>query len=117
MKRHCKRRERRAQEGAPSLWDRSAHPCFGKQQGQYSLTTVMDDATGAFLHGVFTLKEDAQSYLLCLRAILLERGIPLGLYMDRHGIFRRNDDHWSQRSVCQAGQEKPNRVAAFARGS
>ena len=73
VKRHCKRRERRAQEGAPLLWDRSAHPWFGKEQGQYSLTTVMDDATGAFLHGVFTLKEDAQSYLLCLRAILLER--------------------------------------------
>lgn len=53
---------------------------------------MIDDATGAFLEGVFTLEEDAQSYLICLRQILLEKGIPLALYMDRHGIFRRNDD-------------------------
>ena len=95
VKRHYKRRERRAQEGALLLWDGSPHHWFGKEANPLNLTAVIDDATGAFLHGVFTLEEDAQSYLLCLRAILLEKGIPLGLYMDRHGIFRRNDDHWS----------------------
>jgi hypothetical protein len=56
---------------------------------------VIDDATGALLHGVFALQEDAQSYLMCLKQILLEKGIPLAVYMDRHGIFHRNDDHWS----------------------
>ena len=40
---------------------------------------VIDDATGALLHGVFAVQEDAQSYLICLRQILLEKGIPLGL--------------------------------------
>ena len=89
VKRHYKRRERRAQEGALLLWDGSAHHWFGKEAQPLNLTAVIDDATGAFLHGVFTLEEDAQSYLLCVRAILLEKGIPLGLYMDRHGILQR----------------------------
>ena len=110
VKRHYKRRERRAQEGALLLWDGSPHHWFGKELHPLNLTAVIDDATGAFLHGVFTLEEDAQSYLLCLRAILLEKGIPLGLYMDRHGIFRRNDDHWSLQEQL-LGEQTPTQVA------
>jgi transposase len=114
VKRHYKRRERRAQEGALLLWDGSPHHWFGKEQGQNNLTAVIDDATGALLHGVFTLEEDAQSYLLCLRAVLLEKGIPLGLYMDRHGIFRRNDDHWSLQEQL-AGEQTPTQVGQALR--
>jgi hypothetical protein len=114
VKRHYKRRERRAQEGALLLWDGSPHHWFGEQPGQYNLTAVIDDATGALLHGVFTLEEDAQSYLLCLRAILLEKGIPLGLYMDRHGIFRRNDDHWTVEEQL-AGEQTPTQVGQALR--
>jgi len=91
VKRHYKRRERKAQEGALLLWDGSPHRWFGDEGGQWSLMAVIDDATGALLCGVFALEEDAQSYLICLRQILLEKGIPLAIYMDRHGIFRRND--------------------------
>ena len=115
VKRHYKRRERRAQEGALLLWDGSPHHWFGKEeQGSCNLTAVIDDATGALLHGVFTLEEDAQSYLLCLRAILLEKGIPLGLYMDRHGIFRRNDDHWSLQEQLE-GEQTPTQVGQALR--
>ena len=115
VKRHYKRRERRAQEGALLLWDGSPHHWFGKEeQGPCNLTAVIDDATGALLHGVFTLEEDAQSYLLCLREILLEKGIPLGLYMDRHGIFRRNDDHWSLQEQL-AGEQTPTQVGQALR--
>lgn len=66
------------------------------------------------MHGVFTLEEDAQSYLLCLREVLLEKGIPLGLYMDRHGIFRRNDDHWSLQEQL-AGEQTPTQVGQALR--
>jgi len=114
VKRHYKRRERRAQEGALLLWDGSPHHWFGKGTGPCNLTAVIDDASGALLHGVFTLEEDAQSYLLCLRAILLEKGIPLGLYMDRHGIFRRNDDHWSLQEQL-AGEQTPTQVGQALR--
>ena len=111
VKRHYKRRERRAQAGALLLWDGSPHRWFGEGQGECSLMAVIDDATGALVCGVFALEEDAQSYLILLRQTLLEKGIPLAIYMDRHGIFRRNDEHWSlqeqllgERTPTQVGQ-------------
>jgi transposase len=109
VKRHYKRRERKAQEGALLLWDGSPHRWFGDHRGEWSLMAVIDDATGALLYGVFALEEDAQSYLICLKQILLEKGIPLALYMDRHGIFRRNDDHWSVEEQL-AGEQTPTQV-------
>ena len=115
VKRHYKRRERKAQEGALLLWDGSPHRWFGEGQGEWSLMAVIDDATGALLHGVFALEEDTQSYLICLREILLKEGIPLALYMDRHGIFRRNDDHWSLQEQL-AGEQTPTQVGQALRG-
>jgi transposase len=114
VKRHYKRRERKAQEGALLLWDGSPHHWFGKEYGECNLTAVIDDATGALLYGVFTAEEDAQSYLICLRQILLEKGIPLALYMDRHGIFRRNDDHWSLQEQL-TGEQTPTQVGQALR--
>ena len=75
VKRHYKRRERKAQEGALVLWDGSPHRWFGENHGEWTLTVVIDDATGALLSGVFALQEDAQSYLICLRQMLLEKGV------------------------------------------
>lgn len=95
VKRHYKRRERKAQEGALLLWDGSPHRWLGEKLGEWSLMAVVDDATGKLVCGVFAREEDAQSYLICLRQLLLEKGIPGAIYMDRHGIFRRNDDHWT----------------------
>jgi len=109
VKRHYKRRERKAQEGELLLWDGSPHRWFGEPQGECSLMAVIDDATGALIHGVFAQQEDAQSYLLCLREILLEKGIPGAIYMDRHGIFRRNDEHWSLGEQL-VGEQTPTQV-------
>jgi hypothetical protein len=114
VKRHYKRRERKAQEGALVLWDGSPHRWFGEKQGEWSLMAVIDDATGAFLCGVFALQEDAQSYLICLKQMLLEKGIPLAIYMDRHGIFRRNDEHWTLEEQL-AGEQTPTQVGQALR--
>ena len=114
VKRHYKRRERKAQAGALVLWDGSPHRWFGEKQGEWSLMAVIDDATGALLCGVFALQEDAQSYLICLRQMLLEKGIPLAIYMDRHGIFRRNDDHWTLEEQL-AGEQLPTQVGQALR--
>lgn len=65
VKRHYKRRERKAQEGALVLWDGSPHQWLGEKQGEWTLMAVIDDATGALLCGVFAREEDAQSYLIC----------------------------------------------------
>lgn len=109
VKRHYKRRERKAQEGALLLWDGSPHRWFGEKRGEWTLMAVIDDATGKLLCGVFALEEDAQSYLICLRQMLLEKGIPLAIYMDRHGIFRRNDDHWTVEEEL-LGEQTPTQV-------
>jgi transposase len=109
VKRHYKRRERKAQAGALVLWDGSPHHWFGEKPGEWTLMAVIDDATGALLCGVFALEEDAQSYLICLRQMLLDKGIPLAIYMDRHGIFRRNDDHWTVEEQL-AGEQTPTQV-------
>jgi transposase len=109
VKRYYKRRERKAQEGELLLWDGSPHRWFGQPQGECSLMAVIDDATGALIHGVFAQQEDAQSYLLCLRQILLEKGIPGAIYMDRHGIFRRNDEHWTLAEQL-VGEQTPTQV-------
>jgi hypothetical protein len=61
--------------------------------------------------GVFAQQEDAQSYLTCLRQIVLENGIPGAIYMDRHGIFRRNDDHWTvQEQLAVQFKQTPTQV-------
>lgn len=109
VKRHYKRRERKAQEGALLLWDGSPHRWLGEKLGEWSLMAVIDDATGKLVCGVFAREEDAQSYLICLRQLLLEKGIPGAIYMDRHGIFRRNDDHWTLQEQL-AGQQTPTQV-------
>lgn len=109
VKRHYQRRERKAQEGTLLLWDGSPHRWFGEKLGEWSLMAVIDDATGKLVCGVFALQEDAQSYLICLRQLLLEKGIPLAIYMDRHGIFRRNDDHWTLQEQL-AGKQTPTQV-------
>jgi Helix-turn-helix domain len=114
VKRHYKRRERKAQEGALVLWDGSPHRWFGERQGEWSLMAVIDDATGKLLCGVFALQEDAQSYLICLRQMLLENGIPLAIYMDRHGIFRRNDEHWTLQEEL-LGEQTPTQVGQALR--
>jgi DNA-binding transcriptional ArsR family regulator len=109
VKRHYKRRERKAQEGALLLWDGSPHRWFGEKLGEWTLMAVIDDATGKLVCGVFAREEDAQSYLICLRQLLLEKGIPGAIYMDRHGIFRRNDDHWTLQEEL-AGHQTPTQV-------
>jgi transposase InsO family protein len=114
VKRHYKRRERKAQEGALVLWDGSPHRWFGQSYGECSLMAVIDDATGKLLCGVFALQEDAQSYLFCLRQMLLQNGIPLAIYMDRHGIFRRNDEHWTLQEQL-LGEQTPTQVGQALR--
>jgi hypothetical protein len=91
------------------LWDGSPHRWFGDKFAECSLMAVIDDATGKLVCGVFALQEDAQSYLICLRQTLLDKGIPWAIYMDRHGIFRRNDGHWTLEEQL-AGEQTPTQV-------
>ncbi len=54
----------------------------------------------------FFLTEDAHGYFHLLRRLLRRYGIPLSFYGDRHGVFVRNDEHWSVEEQL-AGKRQP----------
>ena len=104
--RHRARRPRKAQAGQLVLWDGSPHAWLETRGPQCCLVGAMDDATGALLPGAhFVPAEDTGSYLRVLRTLVADCGIPLALYMDRHGIFRRNDHGWTVAEELQGFQE------------
>lgn len=84
------RRERMAQEGMLVQADGSPHPWFGPAQPPVTLIALIDDATSTVLGAVFREQEDGLGYLLVLEQIVRTAGIPLALYVDRHGIFQQN---------------------------
>lgn len=104
--RHRSRRERKAQAGLLVLWDGSPHAWLEARAPRCCLIGALDDATGALLPGgAFVPAEDTGSYLRLLRTLVGTCGIPVALYMDRHGIFRRNDAAWTRAEELQGVQE------------
>jgi hypothetical protein len=76
----------------------------------------MDDATGRLLPGAaFGPAEDTVSYLRLLRTLVATCGIPVSLYMDRHGIFRRNDPAWTIEEELR-GRQDPTQVGRALEG-
>ena len=84
---HRSRRERYAQEGMLVQVDGSPHDWLEGRGPRLTLHAGIDDATGKLVGGCFRLQEDAAGYLELLRQIVLDHGIPLALYHDRHEIF------------------------------
>jgi transposase len=82
------RRERRAQEGM--LWQADATPYewLGKGKGYFALHAVIDDATGIVTGAIFAENECAKGYSVAMKEGIKRYGIPLGLYTDKHTIFR-----------------------------
>jgi transposase len=108
--RHRSRRPRKAQAGLLVLWDGSPHPWLGDQRPACCLVAGLDDATGHLLPGAaFVAAEDTVSYLRLLRTLVGACGIPVALYMDRHSIFRRNDDAWTLAEELH-GAQAPTQV-------
>lgn len=90
------RRDRKAQAGLMIQWDGSHHDWLEGRGPWLSLVGAIDDATGEFLPGaLFAEQECAAAYMHVLREMLRDKGCPWNCYGDRHGIFRRNDDHWT----------------------
>lgn len=86
---HRSRRERMAREGVMLQADGSRHRWFGPDEPFATLIGAVDDATGTIPAALFREHEDAAGYLAMLRAIAEGPGIPLALYVDRHGIFTK----------------------------
>src|SRR5215217_550965 len=88
--RHRARRERMPREGMLLQADGSRHRWRGPDGPYLTLLGAIDDATGTVPWALFRDQEDAQGYLTLLRRVVLDRGIPLALYVDRHGVFLKS---------------------------
>lgn len=108
--RHRARRPRKAQAGLLVLWDGSPHAWLEARGPRCCLVAALDDATGQLLPGArFVPEEDTVGYLRLLQTLVARCGIPVALYMDRHGIFRRNDAAWTLAEELR-GRQDPTQV-------
>src|SRR4030042_2709799 len=81
---HRQRPDRMPQEGMLLQVDGSPHHWFGPNQPPCNLLVAIDDHTGEGVAALFRDQEDAQGYLLLLKAVLRTRGIPREVYHARH---------------------------------
>src|SRR6266581_3729627 len=103
---HRQRRLCRAREGEMLLLDGSLHRWLEDRGPQLTLLGFLDDATRKVPVAEFFPTEDARGYFHLLRHLLRRYGVPLSFYGDKHGVFVRNDDHWTVEEQL-AGKRQP----------
>lgn len=82
------RRERQPSEGMLVQIDGSPHVWLEGRGPRLCLVGAIDDATGKVLHLRFHPTETQEAYLLLLRSVAQQYGLPLAYYHDRHTILR-----------------------------
>lgn len=107
---HRTRRERRAQAGMLLQIDGSRHDWLQGRGPYLTLVGAIDDATNEVPAALFRSEEDAHGYMLLFHHIVTERGIPLGAYADRHGIFQRSPQDQDSIDEQLAGQRQRTQV-------
>jgi transposase len=104
------RRPPRPRFGMMALTDASRHDWLESRGPRLTLLGFQDDATSNILAAGFQLEpENTLGYLRVLHAMVSTHGIPLSLYRDRHGIFQRNDPHWTLAEQL-AGKQSPTQL-------
>lgn len=85
-------RKRRSQAGM--LWQTDATPYawLEERAPAFALHAAIDDATGIVVSAVFRPTECREGYSTVMMNGIRKYGIPLGLYSDRHTIFRSPDE-------------------------
>ena len=83
---HRVRRHRMPREGMLIQMDRSYHPWLGDQVPPFTLLIAVDDATGTVVNALLCEKEEAYTYFLLIQDLVQSVGIPVALYVDRHGV-------------------------------
>ncbi len=82
------RRERRAAEGMLLQIDASPHDWLQGRGPRLCLIGAIDDASNRVCYARFHSSENQMAYLLMLRTIATERGLPMSFYHDEHTILR-----------------------------
>ncbi len=83
-------RARRCHVGELIQIDGSPHHWFENRGERCCLLVWVDDATSQLLHLRFEEVETTQGYFRGMKTYLKKHGRPIGLYSDRHSIFRQN---------------------------
>ena len=104
---HRSRRERYPRQGMLLQIDASRDDWLEGRDPYLSLIGAIDDATGKVPYALFRAEEDAQGYVLLLRHIVENQGIPEAVYHDRHGIFERSRREPETLEEQLAGTRKP----------
>jgi len=107
---HRCRRERMPQEGVLIQMDGSHHAWLGDRGPILTLLLAIDDATGPPPYALFREQEDTEGYFALLKGIVERRGIPLGVYTDRHAVFRQ-----TRPLPVEAGTEQEREPTQFGR--
>jgi transposase len=104
------RRPRRPRLGMMVLTDASRHDWLEGRGPELTLVGLQDDATSQILAAHFQLEpENTLGYFRALQKMITTQGVPLSLYRDRHGIFQRNDPHWTVAEQL-AGKQSPTHL-------
>jgi transposase len=104
------RRLRRPRFGMMVLTDASRHDWLEGRGPELTLIGFQDDATSQILSAHFQLEaENTLGYMRAAHAMITTHGVPLSLYRDRHGIFQRNDPHWTVAEQL-AGKQYPTQL-------
>lgn len=90
IKKTHQQRERRGCFGELIQIDGSPHDWFEGRGPKCCLIVFIDDATSEILYLCFEKAETTFGYFRGLFHTIKKYGVPLGLYSDRHGIFRVN---------------------------
>lgn len=101
-----KPRQRRTQAGM--LWQIDATPYawLEDRTPAFTLHAAIDDATGIVVGAVFRPNECREGYSMTMQQGITKYGIPLGLYSDRHTIFRSPNEKLTIEQEL-AGESKP----------
>ena len=105
--RHRCRRERYPQEGMLLQIDGSRHDWLEGRGPYLTLVGAIDDATGNVPHALFREQEDAQGYFMLFLEVIGNKGIPLAVYCDRHGIFQRSPKETETLEEQLGGERQP----------
>ncbi len=86
------RRTRRAQFGEMVQIDGSYHDWLEGRNpdGKFCLIVFIDDATSKIVKMRFYRHETTEAYFDLMRLYIMEFGLPMALYSDKHGVFRVN---------------------------
>jgi transposase len=99
-------RQRKPQAGM--LWQIDATPYawLEDRAPAFTLHAAIDDATGTVVGAVFRPTECREGYSLVMQQGIRKYGVPLGLYSDRHTIFRSPNEKLTVEQEL-AGETKP----------